>query len=281
MARWGRDTPWRQGHIIHGDAAGALDLIGEDGPLGAVMVVVSHDCDLAQLPDAEPHVEFIVGRRIPDTIDGNYTYAKNARLLHLTFSAGSVDLSVEIAATQKRKVPKDKLADYKPVEEFRLTPGERAILQRWLAARYRRSAFPDEFDSRLQKLGLQKKIGTILKSSGTWISAVLFDVDDGKEVIRTDPDDPYILSIYLLYSTNDDPEEAERIARDAAAAIEKAFRDKCVSKETGHWQTFELVECEQVSDEAMTVRQAEHLMKWHADHLSLRVDPPQPMLKDE
>jgi hypothetical protein len=281
VGEWARDTPWRQGHILHSDAAEAFALIGEDCPSDTVVVVVSHDCDLAQLPGAEPEIEVIVGRRITKTIDGNFTHAKNARRLHLTFSAGSATLSADLVATQKRKIPKDKLADHKPVKEFRLTSAEGTILQRWLAARYRRSAFPDEFDKRLETTGLQKRISGVLKTSGAWISAILIDVDNGQDVTRSGPDDPYVLAIYLLYSTDTDSEKAEQVARNAAVAIEAAFRDKCLSQKSGTWQTFELIECSPVSDEAMTVHQAEHLKKWRADHLSLRMDPPQSMLKDE
>jgi hypothetical protein len=105
----------------------------------------------------------------------------------------------------------------------RLTAAELAILQRWLAARYRRSAFPDEFDRRLQDTGLQDRIGKILKTYGALISAIYFDVDQGEEVRRFGSDDPYTLSIYLLFSTEIDPEAAEKAADTAKLAIRTVF----------------------------------------------------------
>jgi hypothetical protein len=86
MTAWDRDTPWRQGHILPDDAVKALQLPA-DTVTDSVAIVVSHDCDLAQDPTVEPVVEIIVGHWIP-TADGNFTYAKNARRLHLTFSGG-------------------------------------------------------------------------------------------------------------------------------------------------------------------------------------------------
>src|SRR5271166_411944 len=86
------------------------------------------------------------------------------------------------------------------------------ILQRWLAARYRRSAFPDEFDRRLERTGVRDRLSKILKSAGTLVAAIYFDVDQGEEISRTGPDDPYTLAIYLLFSTDADPQAAEREA---------------------------------------------------------------------
>jgi hypothetical protein len=113
MAAWGRGTPWRQGHVLPDDAAKAAGLLA-DVPGGAVAVVVSHDCDLAQDPSVEPVAEVIVGRRIA-TADGNYTYAKNARRLHLTFNGGTELLTADIVASSKVLVAKDRLAEYEPV----------------------------------------------------------------------------------------------------------------------------------------------------------------------
>lgn len=279
MATWGRDTPWRQGHVLPDQAVKAVGFL-TGAPTDVVAIVVSHDCDLAQDPSVEPMVEVIVGRRIA-TADGNFTYAKNARRLHLTFNAGAEHLGAEFEASRKTQVTKDQLAEFEPIETVKLTPVERNILQRWLAARYRRSAFPDEFDRRLERTGVRDRLSKILKSAGALIAAIYFDVDQGEEIFRTGSDDPYALVIYLLFSTETDPEAAERAADAANQSIKKAFRDRCLSKETGTWHDIELVECEAISDQAMTVQQAESLKRWSADHLSLRTEPVQAMLRDE
>ena len=279
MVAWGRDTPWRQGHVVSDDAAKALGLL-PDSPNGVVAVVISHDCDLAQLPDTEPDAEIIVGHQITE-VDGNFTYAKNARRLHLTFSGGDERLAADLVAARKMPVKKIQLAGYMPVETVRLTVAEHIILQRWLAARYRRSAFPDEFDRRLEKTGLRDRLGKTLKSFGALISAIFFDVDQGEDVDRSGSDDPYELGVYLLFSTETDPDAAEAAAEAAKLAITTAFREKCLSGKTGAWSDIELIECEVISDHAMTVRQAESFKRWSADHISLKIDPPQPMLRND
>ena len=211
MARWGRDTPWRQGHVLPDNGAKALGLLSEAAHT-KIAIVVSHDCDLAQDPSVEPFVEVIVGRRI-EAADGNFSYAKNARRLHLTFSGGSEHFTVELLARLKIAIKKGQLVEYEPVETTKLTVAEHTILQRWLAARYGRAAFPDEFDKRLEETGLRDRLGKILRSSGSSISAIYFDVDYGETVFRSGARDPYTLSIYLLYSTEIDPEAAGRAAK--------------------------------------------------------------------
>ena len=275
MAMWGRDTPWRQGCLLPDDAVRSV-LPG--APSAAIMVAVSHDCDIAQSPEVEPVVEVIDGRSI-EAVDGNFTFAKNARRLHLTLTGGRQQLTVDLEASRKLAITKQRLGNYEPVENVGLTVSELTILQRWLAARYRRAAFPDEFDRRLGATGLRDQLSRILKSNGALISALYFDVDEGREVSRLGDDDPYMIAIYILFSA--DSEAAETAANSAKTAIERAFWDKCFSEVGREWREIELVACEAISDQAMTVQQAESLKRWSADHISLRTDPPQPMVNNE
>ena len=268
MVEWARDTPWRQGHVLPVDAMIALGIGSSELPNDTVAVVVSHDCDIAQSSDVEPSVEIIVGRRLT-AINGNHSHAKNARRLHLPFSAGNERLEAELLAIGKRRIEKSDLAAFTPLLSIQLDPNDRTILQRWLASRYRRSAFPDEFDRRLGETGLRDRLDKILKTHGTCISAVFFDLDSGLDVARAGPNDTYAVGIYLLYSTEDDPEAAEKTANDAAAAIRKIFLEKC-SGPNGVWLYIELVECEVIADRAMTIHQAERLRRWSGDHISLR-----------
>jgi hypothetical protein len=277
MSAWERDIPWRQGHVLPDEAVRSFlgDLPGID-----VVIVVSHDCDIAQPPSLESVVEVIPGRFI-GAVDGNFTYAKNARRLHLTLSGGTEQVNVDLEASRKLAITKEQLREYRPVEAVRATTSELRILQRWLAARYRRAAFPDEFDRRLVATGLRDQLSRIFKAHGSLISAIFFDLDSGEEVSRSGPNDPYRLAIYLLYNSETNPDDAEGAAAAAKLAIETVFRNKCFLGETGEWNNIELIECEAVSDQAMTVQHAESLKRWSADHLSLRVDPPQSILRNE
>ncbi|MDF5872344.1 hypothetical protein P4112_09175 [Pseudomonas aeruginosa] len=157
---------------------------------------------------------------------------------------------------------------------------ERSIFQRWLAARYRRSSFPDEFDRRLRDTKVAERLAKLFKDSGNHIPAVFFDVDQGMERARDGSDDLYELSILVLYKTDEDPEIAEEAAQAAVKAIEELFENRCRTGEGKTWKWIELIEIDVISDEALTYSQSLNLTRWQADYVSLRSDPEQPILDD-
>jgi hypothetical protein len=274
MAEWTRETPWRQGHLLTDDTVNFLELFHSDYSGETVVIVVSHDCDLAQLISNEPVVEVVVGRRITD-IDGNYTHAKSARTLHIKFE-GDVMLLAEFVITAKCSISKKMLADFKPAIEYRLSPSCKATLQRWLASRYRRSAFPDEFERRLlRETKLAERIAQAVKPHGELIAAVLFDVDEGQELVRTGADDVYVLDITLLHSVESNYDTAASAANTAKAAIQAAFKTKLFDEKSGKWQYIELRYFDVLSEETLTYRQFTLMKPWRLDYISLGADPQQ------
>ena len=211
-----------------------------------MVVVVSHDCDLANDPTGEPQVEVIVAKRI-DSLDGNCTHSKTARKLHLEFQNQGESIFAELRATDKISIPKEKLCQFSPHPDIRLDTNNRSILQRWLAARYRRSAFPDEFDRRLKIAKLDKKIAKILEPHGNFIRALFFDVDDGEDIAHQGPEDTYLLDIIVLHTTDPDPNVGFAAAEKVCEEIEAAFKDKLYNQENG-WADIELRDCSPMSD---------------------------------
>jgi hypothetical protein len=272
MAAWNRDTAWRQGHVLTSESGVALGVVAAENTETTFAVIISHDCDLAQDPGAEPLVEIIVARRI-EKADGNFTHAKNSRRLHLACAMGGAAVYLDMQVLEKTTIKKAALAGHLPSESAVIKPEDRSVLQRWLAARYRRAAFPDEFERRLNDTGVSKRIAKILEPLGKHLVAVFFDVDEGAEQIRKGEDDLYLLRIDLLYSTEDDPVAALEAAEKAAASMSAAFRDRCFDPEAG-WKWIELVSCEPISDEAMTYAMSTQLKRWNMDYLSLRAEPP-------
>ncbi|MGJ7535875.1 MULTISPECIES: hypothetical protein [unclassified Variovorax] len=279
MAEWNRDTPWRQGHLLGKDAIEALGLHHAAALDQTLVVVASHDCDLAQTPEGEPVVEVVVGRLVADR-DGNCTHAKNARKLHVEF-AGAVVFWTEFEATAKIYVDKLKLNEFIPRPDAHLSKENHAIFQMWLASRYRRSAFPDEFERRLtaKEFKLHEKIAKAVKPHGELIVGVFFDVDEGAEITREGPDDTYTLDIIILHSADPDFEAAEKGAETAAKAIEKAFNDKLFDP-TKTWQHIELRSCDLVSESVLTYQQFKQLKRWRLEHISLAAEPPQSVLAE-
>lgn len=279
MADWDRGIPWRQGNFITAENAVGLKLIVSENSGRNIPIIISHDCDIAKAPETEPQVEIMVGTRIA-AVDGNYTHSKNPRKLHLRVRDRDGDFGLELLATGKRLVSKQQLVSYEPYTAITLLPKELLILQRWLAARYHRSAFPDEFDRRLQENDLHNKLVKILKPLGRDVIAAFFDIDAGKSIERKGPKDTYGLSIYLLYSTESNPQTAESETQSAADSIAEAFRSIYFDSSKKVWQQIELIDCMAISDQVMTYAMALQLRKWNIDYLSFRTEPAQPVLSD-
>ena len=164
-----------------------------------------------------------------------------------------------------------------PAANARLTPAELNVLQTWLAVRYRRSSFPDEFDRRIKDKDAKfyDKFVRAVKGSAAHLLAILFDVDGGIEVDRKGPDDTYTLSIYLVYNVTVDPGKAKQAVDGLAGKITALFKT-CYVKD-GKWQNVELRTCEPISEAAVTMHQYRLLKPLTFEYLSLREEPQGPI----
>lgn len=277
MAERNRDTPWRQGHLLGHDAVKTLGLLHALEPDQTLVVVASHDCDLAQALEVEPVVEVVVGRLVTEK-DGRCTHAKNARKLHVEFTGAAV-FWAEFEAPAKISISKSVLNEFVRYPEAHLSPENHTILQLWLASRYRRSAFPDEFERRLKEFKLHEKIAKTVKPHGELITGVFFEVDEGAEVTRDGPDETYTLDIIILHSADPDFAAAETAAKAACNAIEKAFKEKLLDP-TNTWQHIELRFCDPVSESVLTYQEFKQMKRWWLEHISLAAVPQQSVLAE-
>jgi len=278
MPEWSRNTPWRQGNLLTDEAVISIGMVHPEHPDNTVVIVATHDCDLTQLPDREPLIEVLVGRKV-QKLEGNFTHAKNSRTLHMEFES-SDPLFAEFSSTGKRTIHKNVLVNYEPDANVRLLPTVKTIFQMWLASRYRRSAFPDEFENRLKESKLHEKIAKSVKPLGNHITAIFFDLDDGLEVARTEPDDVYTLDIILLHAVEPDFQSAAQAADSVKNTIAQAFRLKFFDPQSGSWKYIELRFIDAISEEALSYRQSKVWKKWSLDYISLGADPQQPVLAE-
>ncbi len=277
MFEWNRDTSWRQGHLLDSKAIAAFQLTHTANPEQTVVIVASHDCDLSQAPDRERNVEVLVGCIVAKG-EGTFTHAKTARKLHVEF-IGEGGFWAEFEAPSKVTIDKVKLNAFTPRSDSKLSPENRNTLQLWLASRYRRSAFPDEFEKRLKEETLAEKIARAVRPHGNLISGVFFDVDEGLEVKRVEPDDTYTLDIYVLHPDEPDYMTAKKAAEESVQKIQEAFNNRLL-KPTKTWKYIELRFCEVFSEAGLTYQQFKRLKRWQLDHLSLAHDPQHPVLTE-
>ena len=281
MADADRQLLWLQGQVLTDEAAKSFGLQHPESAEATFIVVISHDCDLTAAAAKEPMSEIIVGRRIEKL--GGDSYGKTARRLHIEYQTKGGTVVLELAATSKRAISKSDLFAKPPREDMWLDGQGLRILQRWLAARYSRAAFPEAFEDRLRaavvagKRDFPKKIEHILTDGGDHIRALLFDLDEGKDIERKAPDDLYRLGIVVLYDSVRDEPTAAAAATKTAEALEELFQT-AFHLRTDAWQNIHLQYCDPVSDSAITVAQSEALKQWRLEHMSLQDDPPAPML---
>lgn len=233
-------------------------------------VVITHDCDLAQDDlESEPMVEVIVGR-MAEKQDGNLTWGKSPRTLHLAMLCDGVPVTAELAATNKRSLDKQALAAFDPDVRYHLPVRDLEVLRSWLASRYRRAAFPDEFVRRLARSKVRDRLVSALEPSGSLISFVYFNLDDGQTLERSEGD-RYELSVVLVFHPGDD---AERAADDADALAERL--EETIRTRVDGGTEISLKACFAISEDELTVGQARLLRLWRLEHLTMRADTPQP-----
>ncbi len=279
MADSERNLSWRQGDILSDEALEICNLAAADGSSETIYaVVISHDCDLAASESKEPNAEVITGRRVHKL--GGDSFAKTARRLQVEYQSADGPVVLELAATGKVLVPKATLFTSAPRRDISLDKQGLNILQRWLAARYRRTAFPEAFEARLRspqmagKKNFLERIEGILEAGGDHIRGLLFDLDEGADVEQVAPTDTYQLGVVVLYNSLRDEPAAAAVASNAAEELERLFAEAFESQ-TGEWQGICLTYCDPMSDNAITVAQSEMLKEWRLEHMSLKDYPPQ------
>ncbi len=277
MAEWTRSTPWRQGSILDQVTLDALRAQSPAVPDADIGIVITHDCDIAASITTEPVIEIVPGRFVEEE-NGSFTHSKDPRTLHLTIQERTTTAQrvVELKAPGKCPLPKEQLADSVPSTQFALAAKELTILRRWLAARYRRHAFPDTFEEAFDKV--EGKFRDILKGSSNHLRAVLFDLDEDSRATTESGGPYYRLDIYLIYTNQPNHDASHNAAQTAKVKIEKAFRDKY--RPAGEWQQIELTSCEVMSDNALPYALYLNLVEWRAEGLSLRSDPFGPMTEE-
>lgn len=274
MSNWSRETKWRQGNVLCDQAKAFFNFPIESN---TVVIIATHDCDLTQLPESEPNVELIIGNIVEQT-NGNYTHAKNARKIQLCLG-GSCPCWVEFDVRSKITISKEDLSAFQPMESLNLDNSNHSTFQIWLASRYRRSAFPDEFEARLSRndFKIAEKISKIVKPLGDKITGVFFDVDDGIECTRLEDDDTYTLDITLLYDP--DISGAMEAAQKAAEDIQVHCYQKLFNP-THQWKAIELRYCEAISESVLSYKEFKNLKRWRLDHLSIGSIPQQSLVQE-
>ncbi|MBO3463574.1 hypothetical protein G7B40_001580 [Aetokthonos hydrillicola Thurmond2011] len=263
---WSRNTIWRQGSVL---AQKNFQVVGlTDAPDADLAIAISHDCDIANDDlNVEPVVEFIFARILQQP-NGNYTHGKNPRTLHLEYTHGENLVVLELLASKRLTLHKNKLEAVQPDESYRLTDS-RQILQSWLAARYRRHALPNSLVDRLREVFAYIEKKGKKNSSGILSFNLSYDPED--ELLA---EEPYELWLYVVYIT--DKDEYRTMSEAIAQSLKTEFPN--LLEKTKDCGNVILRKCEAVSEMEFTVRDMRDTVVYHFEHLSYRTEPSGPVI---
>jgi hypothetical protein len=263
---WTRNTLWRQGSILaHKDFQTVVPTAPADAD---VAVAISHDCDIANDNlETEPCIEFIFAS-CQEQLNGNCTYGKNPRTLHLEYKREGEVTFLELLATRKITALKTSLINVEPDPNYELVTSHQ-ILQSWLAARYRRHALPNSLVERLRPVfNFLDKEG---KKNTSSILSLRLSYDPKDEL---PPEEIYELWLSIIYTV--DKGDYQLIAEKMANNLENQFPS--LLEKTKEQGKVELRQCRAYSETEFTLRDMRDTVEYHQEYLSYRSEPAGPTI---
>lgn len=263
---------WRQGSVLPPSSFESLSVLcsAEFNPGQQCAIVVSQDCDVVHCSyKTEPFVEIVRGVR-RKRLDGNLTFGKSGRKLQLELSTAVGPIVFELSIHERFLIDRRILEDAEPDATVSLSSREKRTLAGWLAKRYKRHAFPDEFNRRLKEQPHSDDMRNLFKAYGQEIEAVfvLLQPDDDELPAA----EPYVVNLYAVMASEDydDTETRTRLENDFVLALEASF-DAFTGIELGNAML--------VSEEDFSLADIGRTRKMDLDDLSYRDDSP--MLEDD
>lgn len=255
-----KNNGWRQGSILGEEFVQILverKLLPGIGYPG-YWVVLSHDCDVSNVSfEAEPFVELIFGESIDAaSLDGNRQWGKNARLLQIHNPSDQQEVTYfQFSANQRYWVDRRLFAEQVPSPQ-RLDIELISRLSRWVAKRYVRAAFPDEFVERTR--AVVGRIRKRTKRDGGLITGIYLLVSD--EELGEDADYEIMVFATMLDEMYDDS-EARKVAAELISELDDAF-DNCAG--------VRLLMSELRKESQLTLTELRYMKRWDFDDLTLR-----------
>lgn len=261
-----RTTPWRQGSLIKQVELGQIGIAPTPEQYA---IVISHDCDIPH--PKEEVIEIIVGQIVqPNKM---FQDCKNPRKLHLKIEKDGECIYLELSFQFRVLISKVDFGSALsgPDESFNLSESEKRTLKQWLSARFGRPAYPNEFENRIQKkIGkkdtVEKRIARLVEPVSQHIVGIFIGLDGDKNV-ELPPEEPYYLSLFIVYNTEFNTVQArvdcEKLADDIHQLLLDAYghpgdaSDICIES------------CAAVADTKITLVDLMKIDQWRLEWLSL------------
>ncbi|MDC7250808.1 MAG: hypothetical protein PQJ49_12900 [Sphaerochaetaceae bacterium] len=170
-------------------------------------MVISHSCDIARDIQKEPYIE-LLPCHIIEEIDGNYSNGRTARKLHLSITKDNDKTFYCLNANEKLYVNKENFS-YTFFSCINKSDISIAVLQNWLAFRYRREALPDIINAKLSQIKFKK----ILKKVKDEVRSIFVQLDEDKKACT------------ILFIINSNFKNAELLVSDLISKLSSSIKD--------------------------------------------------------
>lgn len=215
---------WRQGRLLpvasHEEVTQQLSLppLADDD----AVIVISQSCDLVNgdFTD-EPFAEILLAHPLPGSANSTYMYLRNPRRLHFHLQIDGQRCAYTAWIWDRYRLPRQFFAEWPPDDKRLLDQDELDVLVSWLAARYERTALPDELQRRLKSPKVQDKLKKAIKPLKE-VSALFVECSDQE----LSADEVYRLRVKLVmpkkyYDQPDRRQAAEQLKVRLVAALEQ------------------------------------------------------------
>lgn len=261
---------WRQGSVISDALVQELTEAGKlpKGSGEGWWIVITHDCDVTNGSfENEPNVELIFARTLSaDEVDGNRNWAKNTRLLQFESITPTGPVIFGCDANERKVVHRESLSQHTPATQT-IDASLVGLIANWIAKRYRRAAFADNFNIRTARAA--SKIRDKAKKKGKWISGIYLLVSDDELPAGKIYD---VILIATMRASDYSDEDARKTAMQLMGAIESAFAG-C--------KGVNLKACELRSESDLSVDDLLRLKRWDYDDLTMRHEGPDAFQGDD
>ncbi|MGS3373146.1 hypothetical protein [Klebsiella pneumoniae] len=261
---------WLQGHVLTDADSAALGLRDADDHLTKV-VVISHDCDIQS--GSENSIEVIVGKLVKK--NSQFANAKHPRIIHLKYEqkAGSELDAIELRHSNRLTFKKLEFHVQSPDHEYPIDMDEKRGLKQWLAAKYGRPAFPDEFEKRIRvyddkkkKIRFENELAEIIRVHSTYLLSIYFDL--GENRFNDLPEnEPYELSIYAVFDSEKGWTDAEKEATTLCGKLRERFEFYYGTPDRAELIALEI--CAAISDSMFSLAQLRKMDHWRVEFISL------------
>jgi hypothetical protein len=229
-------------------------------PQTDILIVVTHSCDLLHSSyGTEPTFEVLKATPLCSE-DGNYTYGKNPRKFHFQLKRNGSTCAYEISIHQRCFLERPLLEEYDPDHGTKIESTVVETIARWLAQRYRRSAFPDEFNLRWQ--GERDRIKQILKRGGKLFTGIYLRLDSTDEL---ESDKEYRIVVIATAK----PEDLGHDTPEGEMYVTLDRLEETLNKCTG----ISVVYSDVRSEADFSMDDLRHSMKWDFDHMTFSEKP--------